>query len=195
MVGILIVGAFDLFRRGLREIINRRRGWKVVAETDNGRVAPRIAFKHRPDLAIVDCCPPAIDAVDVTRRIRRGTPATEVLLFATNPPHSILCDALRAGARGAVLKSDPEPQLISAIETVLRHERFFSDCIPRHRFAAPAVDHETAWRLAPREVAVAKLMAEGYSCAEIAERLKLSHQTIASLHTSVLSKLGRLPLA
>jgi CheY-like chemotaxis protein len=103
---ILIADGHHVVRSGLRALSSEQANWQVVADAANGEEAVEQAIKTTPDVAIVDYSLPSLNGTDVTRQIRKGSPATEVLIFTTRDDSSVVQDVLRAGALGYLLKSD-----------------------------------------------------------------------------------------
>ena len=186
---ILIADDHHVVRSGLRALLSDQSNWQVVADAANGKEAVEQAIATTPDVAIVDYALPILNGVDVTRQIRKGSPATKVIIFAERDDSSVVQDVLRAGARGYLLKSDANHLLIAAVETVAAHKPFFTGVVSatllRSFLAQGNADALTA-----RERCVIQLIAEGHSNKKIAAILNISVKTIESHRETVRHKLA-----
>jgi DNA-binding NarL/FixJ family response regulator len=117
---ILIADDHALVRRGAREVLHSRNGWRVVGEAANGREALEKALQLKPDVAVVDIGMPELDGVEVTRQIRDAVPDTKVLVLTMHESDNMVRRALDAGASGYLLKSDLTDSLTKAVEALPR---------------------------------------------------------------------------
>ena len=99
----------------------------VVAEAANGKDAVAKAIATKPDVAILDYALPVLNGIEATRQIRQRVPSVEVLIFTMHDNEDLLRQSFNAGARGYVLKSDAQQQLISAVQALADHRPFFTD--------------------------------------------------------------------
>jgi DNA-binding NarL/FixJ family response regulator len=129
MVRILIVDDHDVVRSGVRAVLEAHAGWVVVGEAADGHAAVKEAIATRPDVVVLDYLMPFMNGADATRQIRAKLPATEVLIFTAHDAGAVVRDALAAGVKGYVLKSDPAPTLVAAVELLAMHQPFFTDTI------------------------------------------------------------------
>src|SRR5262245_32387026 len=123
---ILIADDHHLMRRGLRGLLESHLGWEVVAEAEDGYEAIDAAIRTSPDVAIIDSSMPRMNGVESARRIHQQLPKVEVCLFSDCDDESVIASALRGGARGFVLKSATEDELIAAVEALSMHHPYFS---------------------------------------------------------------------
>ena len=201
MIRILLADDHDVVRRGLRALLEAQPGWQVVAEARTGREAVDLATEWRPDLAIIDLMMPEINGLEVTRRIRRDLPGTEVLIFTMYHSEQLMREALQAGARGYLLKSDAAERLVAAVAAVARHRPFFSDQVSEMlleafmRSAAEAGEGGGLEALTAREREIVQLLAEGRGNREIAGTLAISVKTVETHRAAVMRKLGVTSLA
>jgi DNA-binding NarL/FixJ family response regulator len=112
---ILISDAYEVVRRGLLRILQTRANLEVVAVARDGGDAIRMAVETKPDIVVIGYALPMINGVEVTRQIRARLPGTEILIFTNQEDVAVIDQLLRAGARGYVLKSDGNVQLIASI--------------------------------------------------------------------------------
>jgi DNA-binding NarL/FixJ family response regulator len=185
---ILIADGHHVVRSGLRALLSEQSTWQVVADAANGKEAVEQAIATTPDVAIVDYALPILNAADVTRQIRKGSPATKVIIFAERDDSSVVQDVLRAGARGYLLKSDANHLLIAAVEAVAAHKPFFTGVVSaallRSFLAQGNVDALTA-----RERSVVQLVAEGHTNKTIASILNLDVKAVETHRAAAHHKL------
>jgi DNA-binding NarL/FixJ family response regulator len=190
MLRILIADDHDIVRCGLRRLIETHEGWEVVAEAGDGKEAIGKAVETKPDVAVLDYSMPLINGVETTRQIRARLPNTEVLIFSVYDCEVRIQDCLRAGARGYVLKSDVERELIDAIELLAAHKPYFTpkasevllDCVLR-KCPDPLP-------LKDREQRLVQLIADGYTNREIANHLHISVGMTEAARATLMRKLG-----
>ena len=126
VVRILIADAHEVVRAGLVRIVESRSSWEVVAVAGDGNEAVQKAIETKPDIAVIGYALPLINGIEVTRQIRARLPKTEVLIFTVYNDEAVITQVLQAGARGYLLKSDANRELIAAIETLESHKPFFT---------------------------------------------------------------------
>lgn len=133
MIRILLADDHDLFRGHLRELLDQRPGMQVIADAADGQAAldtmRNLDVKARPDVAVVDVRMGVMDGIEATRRLLRLHPALRVLALSSHDDPVLVAAMVEAGCRGYVLKTDPLPQLVLAIEAVAAGRRFFSTAL------------------------------------------------------------------
>lgn len=192
---ILIADDHDLVRKGLRMLIEERPGWNVCAEARSGREAVDLAVQHHPDIVVVDISMPDLNGLEATRLIRKACPKAEVLVITHHDSDEMAAEVLDAGARGYVLKSDSDQDLVRAIEALSRHKPFFTSRITEMFLTNRAdgvVDSTEAMRhrLTVREVEILQLLAEGKTAKEVASALGIATKTSDTHRTNIMRKLN-----
>jgi DNA-binding NarL/FixJ family response regulator len=193
MVRILVAADHAVVRGGLRALFQARQGFEVCAEARDGREAVELALQHKPDVAILDIQLPIINGTEATRQIRKGTPGTEVMIFTAHDGENEMREVLHAGARGYVLKSEADEQIVQAVEALARHRAFFSDRVSKTVLDIvldqTGSNHATS-PLTTRERQVVQLIAEGNSNKKTAVLLSISVKTVETHRTALMRKLG-----
>lgn len=195
---ILIADDHDLIRRGVRDLLATRRGWQVVGEACNGADAVRKAVNLRPDIAILDFSMPELNGPGATAEIAREVPETGVVVLTMHDSEQVMREVLQAGARGLVLKSDADRDLLEAVETVANKRHFFtrrlSDLMLGGYLAGASAAKvrmkSKVAQLTQRECEVMRLLAEGMSSKEAAGQLQISIRTVESHRININRKLG-----
>jgi DNA-binding NarL/FixJ family response regulator len=195
-IRILVADDHELVRRGIRALLEMESGWKVCAEAANGRDAVEMAVATRPDVAILDISMPELNGVEAARQIRRSVPQCQILILTMHESEQMLRDALVAGARGFVLKSDAGRNLVTAVDALHHHKPFLTPVVTDVvledylRRGTTPVDADTPHgRLTGREREVLQLLAEGHSSKEVARSLGISVKTADTHRTNVMRKL------
>jgi len=198
---ILIADDHGLVRRGAREVLHSRRGWRVVGEAANGREAVQKAKELKPDVAVVDIGMPELDGVEVARQIRESVPDTKVLVLSMHESDQMVRRALEAGARGYLLKSDLTECLAKAVQAVAEGKRFLTPKVSEivlEGFLKTSSWHQhgkRAGRTTPRELEIIRLLAEGKTNKEIAAQLGIAVRTVETHRAKIMVKLGLHSLA
>jgi DNA-binding NarL/FixJ family response regulator len=187
----LIVDDHEIVRTGLRAIIEHQSGWKVTGEAANGMQGIQLARAKTPDITIVDYSMPVLNGIEVCRRIKSHRLATQVLFLTVHEREDILSQAVSAGARGVLLKSDARNNLVSALEALLAGKPYFTSVLLEtllenfqfNRYHKAAV-------LNAREQSIVKLVAEGHPNKVTSAMLNLSIKTVETHRAAAMRKLG-----
>jgi len=192
---ILIADDHTLVRQGIRKILEERTDWSVVAEANDGREAVKLALELQPDVAILDVAMPQMNGVDAAAQIVRRAPSIQVLMLSMRADDASISRALRAGARGYLLKDSADTDLIRAVTAVAAAESFFSPAVARvmlDDYVRHLADKGVGDRfdaLSEREREIFQLVAEGQSNKKIAELLCISPTTVETHRAHILQKL------
>lgn len=186
-----------MVRRGVRDVLRRKRAWSVVAEAGDGLEAVAKAVELRPEVAILDITMPKLDGLEATRRIKGGAPETQVLVLTMHESDQMVCRVLEAGARGYVLKSDLAEHLVSAVEELLSGQSYLTPKASKmmvQRVANGSGKNSGGEHgdvpLTPREIEVLELLADGKSNKEVAVWLGITVRTAETHRAKIMQKLN-----
>ncbi len=191
MKRILIADDHEIVRSGLRAIVEARSNWIVSGEAANGEQAVALALETRPDVVIADYSMPIINGLEVSRRLRSLHMRTEVLILTMHENEELLTEAVLAGIRGYLFKSDARKHLVSAIEALLDGRPYFTSVLLEkllHDYQANK-QNRADMLLTSREQSVVQLIAEGHTNRSISAVLKLSVKTVETHRASAMRKL------
>lgn len=188
---ILIVDDHEVVRSGLKAILSIRPEWEVVAEASNGKEAITKAIEAKPHVVIIDYSLPVMNGIEATRQIRARLPDTEVMMFTMHDSDVLVDDALRAGARAFLIKSDAPHYLVAAVDSLAGHKPFFTGKLSEKLLESfLASQGKKAPLLSPRERVVVQLIAEGNSNKDMSGILNLSVKTIETQRAAAMRKLN-----
>jgi len=192
MVRIVIADDHIVVRLGLRALIRARSDFVICGEASNGREAVALAIEQRPDVVVLDVSLPALNGIDATQQIRKTVPDAEVLIFTRHYDEETVRAAIAAGARGYVLRSESDEQVVKAIATLAQHQSFYSGQVWDIRLD-PTADYTNganpASTLTAREREVVQLIAEGNSNKKVAQMLSISVKTVETHRAAAMHKL------
>jgi NarL family two-component system response regulator LiaR len=191
-VRVLICEDHAIVRKGIRSLLQTRPGIEVAGEACNGAEAVSQAATLKPDVILMDLVMPELDGIDATSQITAQSPDAHILILTSFAADDKVFPAIKAGALGYLLKDSSPDELVQAIQKVARGEPSLEPAIARkllmelhHPKEAPL----TPDPLTEREVEVLRLIAQGLSNREIAERLVLTERTICTHVSNILDKL------
>jgi two-component system, NarL family, response regulator NreC len=184
-----------LLRLGLKKILEERPEWQVIAEAGDGRTAVRLALELSPDVVILDIGMPMLNGIEATKQIIRRLPNCGILILSMHADEAYVTQALRAGAKGYLLKDSAGTDLIRAVTAVATGKSFFSPAVAKvmlddyvQRLAEKGVDDRYEL-LSEREREILQLVAEGHSSKAVAELLSISPATVETHRAHILQKL------
>lgn len=191
-IRILIADDHTLVRQGLRQLCEGLGGFTVVAEAENGSVAVALARATKPDVILMDIVMPDVNGVEAIRQIMGETPAARIIALTMYRREGYMLEAIRAGARGYLLKTVDAGELIAAIEAVHRGEYLIDPIIAARVLSElhltvpepPGVEP-----LTESEMAVLRLVAQGVENQDIAQALNYSVYTVANRLRTIYQKL------
>jgi DNA-binding NarL/FixJ family response regulator len=191
---ILLADDHEVFRQGVRAMIEKEAGWEVCGEAVDGRKAVALAEKLEPDVVVLDIGMPELNGLDASRRIKRALPKTEVLIFTGEESDQLVHDVLATGARGYILKSDLGEHLVAAIRALSQHKHYFTERISAVVFARYLRGEREPEKngtedLTSREREIVQLIAEGKSNKEAGRLLGISVKTVETHRATSMRKL------
>jgi DNA-binding NarL/FixJ family response regulator len=193
-IRILIADDHAVYREGLHAVLGPEPDMEVVCEAGTGKEVVERAAELRPDVVLMDIQMPQINGIEATRRIVEANPDVGVVVLTMFEDDDSVFAAMRAGARGYVLKSAPPSEILKVLRAVAAGEAYFGPQIARRLmdfFSAPkpASPEETFPELTAREVEILDLIAQGHTNAKIAARLFVSPRTVSNHISHIFTKL------
>jgi DNA-binding NarL/FixJ family response regulator len=185
MIRVLTVDDHPLLREGIAALVNAEPDMKLVAEAANGLDAVEKFRLHRPDVTLMDLQMPGLNGVEALSRIQSEFPGARIIVLTTYSGDAQVVAALRAGARGYILKGHVHRELLETIRAVYAGQKRIPPEI-----AAELAQHVADDDLTPREIDVLRLIAAGNANKQIAGQLSIGEATVKSHVTNILSKLG-----
>jgi len=195
-IRVLLADDHTILRAGLRMILNAQPDIEVIGEASDGRQTITEAQRLQPDVILMDITMPECNGIEATRQVRRLVPETRVLALTMHENEEYLFQMLRAGAAGYILKEAVDTELISAIRVVSGGRFYLSpsaqsmmvgDYLQRVRSGE---ERDSYSALTEREREILKLVAEGHTNNQIAERLFISPKTVDTHRTHIMDKLN-----
>ena len=196
LLRILIADDHSVVRAGLRTLLESKPGWEVCAEAKTGREAVTLAEQLKPEIIVMDISMPDLNGLEAARRIHKVLPKTGILILTMHFSDQLVRDVVEAGARGYILKSDADKELVTAVDSIANRRTFFT---PRASemlldgFSRTVTGAERKLpqrnRLTTREREIVQLLAEGKSSKEVAVALGISVKTAETHRANIMRKL------
>jgi DNA-binding NarL/FixJ family response regulator len=192
-VRLLIADDQTITRSGLRSLLAAQAGIEVIAEAANGEEAVELAATLQPDVILMDLRMPGINGIEATRRIHRASPHINILMLTVFEDDTSVFPAIRAGARGYLLKNADQAELLRGIKTVANGGAIFSPGIAQRVLGylnkpEPDLPKNVFDELTQREGEILELLAQGKTNTEIASSMNLSPKTVSNHISNVLLK-------
>jgi len=194
---VVIVDDHPLFRDGVKGLVERTANYHCVGEAGSGAQALELARELVPELMTMDVSLPDMSGIEAVRQIMREVPTVRILMLSMHPNFDYVAEALRAGARGYVMKEATSTRLVAAMDALRRGEYFLDGQVSQDIVAKLSSDQaeqgniqdERYALLSAREQQVMRLVAEGMPSRQIAEGLGLSAKTVENHCTNLMKKL------
>ncbi len=193
---ILLADDHKLMRSGLKALIEQQPDLTVVGEADDGRQAVALAASLKPDLLVMDIGMPNLNGIEAARQITQANPGTAIVILSMHSDESYVLRALKAGAKGYLLKDSAESDLIRAVHAVAGRQSFFSPAVSKVllddyvRKLQRSGAEDAYDLLTPREREILQLIAEGKSNKDVANLLNLSVYTVETHRSNIMEKLN-----
>ena len=184
-IKVLIADDHTIVRAGLTALLGTEKDIEVVGEAKNGAEAVSKAVELHPDIVIMDLMMPKMDGVEATKELLRKAPSVKTILLTTYGTSDGIAHALRAGARGAVLKNADNSELAKAIRIVAQGGDYISPDIHQQLAADPPVPD-----LTPRQSEILESMVRGLTDRDIAQQLRLSPESVSEHVGAIRQKIG-----
>jgi len=184
-IRILAADDHPLLRQGIAALIKAQRDMELVAEAGDGEEAIKQFRLHRPDVTLMDVQMPNVNGTEAISRIREEFPEARILVLSTYAGDVQVLRAMKAGARGYILKGNVRTELLDAIRAVHAGQKRIPPEI-----AAELAEHAADEELSPREVDVLRLIGAGNANKQIADKLCIAETTVKNHISNILSKLG-----
>jgi DNA-binding NarL/FixJ family response regulator len=185
MIGVLSVDDHALLREGIAALVNAESDMKIVAEATNGQEAIEKFRSHRPDVTLMDLQMPTLNGIEAIIGIRSEFPNARIIVLTTYAGDVQVLRALKAGARGYILKGHVHRELLDTIRAVHAGQKRIPPEV-----AAELAEHATEDELTSHELAVLRLIATGNANKAIAGELTIAEDKVKSHVTNILAKLG-----
>ena len=194
MVRIVICDDQEVVREGLKKILGSDPDIEVVGTATNGSEVIELVEIHKPDLVLMDLKMPEMNGIQATHIVREKYPEIYVLILTTYDDDEWLFDAIRSGASGYLLKDTPRNELLNAIKGTIDGQTHVDPAVAGKLFARIAQNIPNKQQMGPdilseREMEIIKLLARGFSNADIAKQLYLSEGTVRNYTSSIFAKL------
>ncbi|BEQ13631.1 response regulator transcription factor [Desulfoferula mesophila] len=194
---VVICDDHSIVREGIKQVLASNPGLEVVGEAAGGLEGLALIAKVKPDVVVTDITMPEMNGIDLTKELAKEFPEIRVVILSVHSRKTFILEALKAGARGYVLKDSAGEKLLDAVEAVLAGESYLDSPVAGHivdefvKMPSPVEPAGGGETLTDRERQILSLVVEGFSNKQIAEKLFLSPKTVDNHRAKIMSKLGR----
>jgi two-component system response regulator NreC len=196
MIRVVLADDHTIMRSGLRAVLDRYSDMQVVGEAADGRLAIQCVEENHPDVIVMDIAMPNLNGIEAARQISTKYAGVSIVVLSMHSDEGYVLRALKAGARGYLLKDSAESDLITAIRAVSQGKAFFSPAISRMlvddymRHLQQRGVEDSYELLTTREREILQMLAEGRSNKDIARMLDLSLYTVETHRSNIMEKLN-----
>jgi two-component system, NarL family, response regulator LiaR len=191
-IRVILADDHTIVRKGIREYLEEDKAIQVVGEAGDGEEAVALVARERPDVAVFDIQMPRLNGLDATRRVKKETPQTRVLILTAYDDDPYIFAALQAGASGYLLKTASPGELVQAVHALMAGESALSPVVAKklvQRALGIAPREELIEALSERELEVLRLAAKGMSNRQIGSALTISDRTVQGHLANIYGKL------
>ncbi len=192
-IRILLADDHNVLRQGMAQVLNSQPDMTVIAQAENGLEAVKLAQKHQPDIVLLDINMPELDGVIAAQRITAKLPETGIIILTMYRRDDYVFEAIKAGARGYLLKEAELEDLLAAIRTVAQGEAVIDPAIAMRVLAElrqpKKIKKPAESGLNERDLEILRLLVEGLSNQDIANRLFISEKTVRNRLSLIFRKL------
>ncbi len=196
-IKVLLAEDHTIVRKGLRSLLHKESGIKVIGEAEDGREAVRKVEKLQPDVVVMDIAMPGLNGLEATRQIKKRFPEMKIIILTVHANEEYVLQTLRTGASGYLVKKAAPADLIGAIHAVYKGDSFLSPSISKTvideyiRHAETKSERDIIYgKLTNREREVFQLIIEGHKNREIANLLYVSIKTVETHKAHIMVKLN-----
>jgi two-component system, NarL family, response regulator NreC len=200
-IRVVVADDHAIIREGLQVMLGNQPDMEVVGIAVNGREAIRLVDEHQPDIAVLDISMPELNGIEAIQQILPRHPHLKVIVLSIHESKPYVYRALKAGAKGYLIKETAGREVVDAVRAVKCGERYLSqriaDLLTTESFQQleSLIDVSPLETLSPREREILQLVAEGQTSQEIAERLAISPKTVDTYRSRLMQKIGVKDLA
>lgn len=188
-IRIVLADDHAIVRNGVRLVLEEQSDMEVVAEAADGEEAVRYTLGHKPDVLVLDLNMPGVSGLEAIPRIEEVSPETRVVVLTMQDEPAFAREALRAGAKGYVVKQSAASELVGAVRAIVAGDTYINPSLGARMAAEPARTGPPD-DLTPREIEILGLLALGHTNPEIAEQLVLSVRTVETHRANIQHKTG-----
>jgi DNA-binding NarL/FixJ family response regulator len=194
---LLVADDHEIVRRGLRTLIEAQPGWQVTAEASNGWEAIEKAKAMKPDVSVLDIGMPSLNGLEAARQMLKDDARAKILILTMHDSDPLIREVLDAGARGYILKTDANRDLVTAIDAVRNNKTFFTAKVAQiildgyldKKARKDAESASVKTRLTPRQREILQLVADGKSTKEVARGLGVTIKTAETHRANIMKRL------
>ena len=193
---VVVADDHAIFREGVKIILERNPEITIVGEAADGNAAVELVLEHRPDLVVMDIAMPELTGIEAAREIMARAQETRIIILSVHSRKTFIMEALKAGARGYVVKDSTGEKLLDAVEAVLKGESYLDSPVAAHiveefvRLPSAGLVGAEGQAVTEREGQILRLIVDGLTNRQIAEKLCISPKTVENHRTNIMAKLG-----
>lgn len=191
-IRILLADDHNVLRQGIAQVLESQADMRIIAQARNGQEAVTLASENMPDIVLMDINMPELDGVEATRQIKETHPEIQIIILTMYQVDNFIFEAIKAGASGYLLKEVEMEDLLDAVRSVARGEAVLDPALAGkvlEEFRVRKPEQSTKEDLAPRDVEILSLVAQGLTNQEIADRIEISEKTVRNRLSLVFKQL------